>query len=350
MPFTPVHTALGGFLLHLSTSDLLADTGRVFGISGVLDGAIFGGSERWRWSAVAGLVLGPLLARLLGLQTIMPDPGMAAWADQSMGRLGVAGLLVGLGSKLGSGCTSGHFLCGVARLSPRSFVATATFFTTAVLTANLFPAPITASVPAYTLQVPSATTTARLTLGVATLLLANSARRRYFSTLSNPPAMVRLVPFFLEGLTFSLGLLLSGMASPLKVISFLRILPPWAKFDPSLVMVVLTGVLPNALHYARLKSTSSTPDSLKPRYSWESWQVPRRSDIDRPLLLGSALFGVGWGLSGVCPGPAIVALGEIMVSGMTTGITVSASLRGWISFVISLVSGMRLARLLIQVS
>jgi hypothetical protein len=100
MPFTPFHTALGGLLLHLSTSSTLADAGRVLGISGILDGAVLGGREHWRWGVVAGLLLGPVVARMTGLSEFMPDPGVGMWAAQSVGRLGVAGFLVGLGSKV----------------------------------------------------------------------------------------------------------------------------------------------------------------------------------------------------------------------------------------------------------
>ncbi len=100
MPFTPIDTALGGLLLHLSTSTLLADAGRVLGISGILDGALFGSCENWRWSILTGLVLGPVVARLTGLSECMPDLGVEAWTVQSAGRLGLAGLLVGFGSKV----------------------------------------------------------------------------------------------------------------------------------------------------------------------------------------------------------------------------------------------------------
>ena len=117
---------------------------------------------------------------------------------------------------------------------------------------------------------------------------------------------LRILPYALSGLTFSLGLLISGMVSPLKVISFLRLIPPWTVFDPSLFFIVLGGVVPNAVDWAF--TTSKTP-----RLPWEAWRVPDRKDIDWKLLLGSAVFGVGWGMAGVCPGPAIVALGEAFV-------------------------------------
>ena len=102
MPFTPVQTFLGGLLLHLSTSSLLTDTGRIFGVSSLIDGAFWGDHARWRWAVLAGLVSGPALIAATGLASAIPDPGTAVWAAQPIGRLALAGALVGFGSKVGS--------------------------------------------------------------------------------------------------------------------------------------------------------------------------------------------------------------------------------------------------------
>jgi uncharacterized membrane protein YedE/YeeE len=102
MPFTPVQTYLGGVLLHLSTSSLLVETGRVFGISSVLDGAIWGDGALWRWAILTGLVAGPALAASTGIGAAfaVPDAGLASWAALSGSRLALAGALVGFGSKV----------------------------------------------------------------------------------------------------------------------------------------------------------------------------------------------------------------------------------------------------------
>lgn len=104
MPFTPVQTFLGGLLLHLSTSSLLSETGRVFGVSSLVDGAACGDHARWRWAMLAGLVSGPALVAATGLagNGAFPDAGTAAWAALPIGRLALAGALVGFGSKVGS--------------------------------------------------------------------------------------------------------------------------------------------------------------------------------------------------------------------------------------------------------
>ena len=96
------------------------------------------------------------------------------------------------------------------------------------------------------------------------------------------------------------------MADPRKVLAFLT---PFAldTFDPSLAMVVIGGVIPNAVHWVYLQKGKVT-------YPWERWAVPTRTDINWRLLAGSLLFGVGWGLVGVCPGPAVVAIGSALTA------------------------------------
>jgi uncharacterized membrane protein YedE/YeeE len=110
--------------------------------------------------------------------------------------------------------------------------------------------------------------------------------------------MHRLVEF-LVGLLFGLGLLLSGMTDPGKVQGFLDLAGAW---DPSLALVmggaIAVGVLAFAL--ARRRTVSLLGAAI---------QLPARRGIDRPLVLGSAVFGVGWGLAGFCPGPALVSVG-----------------------------------------
>ena len=121
---------LGGLLIGGAASLFILLNGRIAGISGIL-GGLFGGEREelpWRVAFLAGLVLGPFVVVLLG-GTMPAIELRAAWPV-----LVLAGLLVGLGSRMGSGCTSGHGVCGLARGSPRSFVATLVFFTVAALT------------------------------------------------------------------------------------------------------------------------------------------------------------------------------------------------------------------------
>ena len=127
-PFDPLSAAIGGALIGLAAMLLMLLTGRIAGISGILGDLLdSGGSDRaWRLAFAAGLVAAPLALALSGHALANPAmPGSTIVA--------VAGLLVGIGTRLGSGCTSGHGICGIARLSPRSTAATVTFMATAML-------------------------------------------------------------------------------------------------------------------------------------------------------------------------------------------------------------------------
>ena len=120
--FTPWASATGGVLIGIAAAMLLLLNGRIAGISGVLGGLLrpVRGDIGWRMAFVAGLVMAP------SLYLAVAGP-FETRVDASFGALVVAGLLVGFGTRYGSGCTSGHGVCGLSRLSPRSMVATLTF-------------------------------------------------------------------------------------------------------------------------------------------------------------------------------------------------------------------------------
>ncbi len=128
--FTPWSALIGGMLIGLAALLLLLIGGRIAGISGIVSGVMQRPQqlEFWRIWFVVGLMLGGLLA-WLGLGRPQPD-----WQQVPVEVMALAGLLVGVGSRLGNGCTSGHGICGIGRLSMRSMVATLTFMFTGVLT------------------------------------------------------------------------------------------------------------------------------------------------------------------------------------------------------------------------
>ena len=126
--FTPISAAIGGALIGLSAVLLMLFNGRIAGISGILGGLLkLQVSDRaWRVAFIAGLIAAPLATGLAGYAVPMPKlPG-------SLLTVAVAGLLVGFGTRMASGCTSGHGICGIARLSPRSIAATAIFMAAAI--------------------------------------------------------------------------------------------------------------------------------------------------------------------------------------------------------------------------
>jgi uncharacterized protein len=127
---------LGGILIGLSATVLLAFSGRIAGISGMINGALtFQRSERWRWWFLGGMLLGGVLYEYAFAPTMALDPTPIRNVDPLSMILG--GLLVGIGTRMGNGCTSGHGVCGLGRLSTRSLGAVLTFLSTAMVTVFL---------------------------------------------------------------------------------------------------------------------------------------------------------------------------------------------------------------------
>ena len=120
--FTPISALIGGGLIGIAIAMFLMINGRIAGISGIVGGLLRPkpGDTFWRIAFVLGVIAAPVL---YGVFAILPESRV----DAEWPMLVVAGLLVGLGTRYGSGCTSGHGVCGMSRLSPRSILATATF-------------------------------------------------------------------------------------------------------------------------------------------------------------------------------------------------------------------------------
>ena len=122
---------------------------------------------------------------------------------------------------------------------------------------------------------------------------------------------------FVSGLIFGIGLILAGMAEPLKVKGFLDLAGAW---DPSLALVMGGAIALGALAFARAKRRERS-------WTGAPMEIPTNRTVDRRLVTGGVLFGIGWGIAGFCPGPALVALG----SGMgAAGIFVAAMLVGMV--------------------
>ncbi|MBK8009692.1 MAG: YeeE/YedE family protein [Rhizobiales bacterium] len=125
--FTPLSALLGGALIGLAAALLINVNGRVMGASGIL-GGLFSANADWPWrlSFLAGLIAPAIAMNAIGA----PKPVLLAGTSTLI----VAGILVGFGTRLGSGCTSGHGICGIARISPRSIVATLVFMLAGIAT------------------------------------------------------------------------------------------------------------------------------------------------------------------------------------------------------------------------
>ncbi|GAA6039219.1 hypothetical protein JCM8097_000475 [Rhodosporidiobolus ruineniae] len=344
MPFTPLPSLVGGLLLSYSTSVLLVSQGRVLGCSGVAHSSISslfsrlntsrrpprhvkGDSKElgpapprtdgWKLAALAGLISGgtllrflrPVLENWVGASLFDPSWGLSG---AGMVRVALAGVLVGAGTKLANGCTSGHMLLGLARLSTRSLAAVLTFFTAALVTARVFPLANVRLVA--TSSTAFSTPSSALSPSTAALLILLPFLFSFPSLAYSPPikslhpSLPSLLQSFTSSILFSLGLALAGMTRPSKVLSFFYVPLPLpgleapAAWDPSLAMVAVGGLLPNAVVWQAVKGWKSP-------LRREKWDVPRGGKVDGRLILGAALFGVGWGLVGICPGPLFAVLG-----------------------------------------
>ena len=127
--FTPLSAFAGGLLIGVATALLLLLNGRIAGISGILGELLHPRRNdiAWRLLFIAGLIISPLVYQLFH---VLPDATITA----NTGTIVIAGLLVGIGTRYASGCTSGHGICGISRLSPRSIVATFVFMLSAGIT------------------------------------------------------------------------------------------------------------------------------------------------------------------------------------------------------------------------
>jgi len=127
----------------------------------------------------------------------------------------------------------------------------------------------------------------------------------------------RLIAALLAGSIFGAGLALSGMADPQRVRAFLDVFGHW---DPTLAFVMAGALVPMALAWAVQRR------SPRPAFA-DSFNLPSTRGIDAPLVVGAMLFGVGWGLSGLCPGPAIAGLA---IAPAQAGIAVTAMIAGMV--------------------
>ncbi|PYH93559.1 hypothetical protein BO71DRAFT_420006 [Aspergillus ellipticus CBS 707.79] len=309
--FTPVHTSLGALLLYQASSGLLLHNGSVLGISSLLSGCVFNPSPD-NVSIIAGLVSSVVPVALF-MPSLIPSYPPAPSSLISLISTLSTGFMLGWGTKNGRGCTSGHMLCGVSRLSPRSFIATAVFFTTALLTANFARGgqnipPCAGGVPCYTPVYPA---TADLGFMVGTMLVAFVTNVFIVPRTLDRSERSRTIFSYLTGLEFGLGLLFSGMADPIKVLRFFAFLTDSSRFDPSLALVLFFGIVPSLMTYLSMKPgqkiKGGAEQPIKPTLA-DQWRLPTATvaDIDWRFVTGAVAFGLAWGLRGVCPGPAVL--------------------------------------------
>lgn len=311
--FTPVETTVGALLLHQATSNLLYQNGNILGLSGYLR-QLLSAPTKERVAFFAGMAASYIPLKALAPQLMTSYPVVPLSPKIAITTAAV-GALIGWGTKMANGCTSGHMLCGLSRLSGRSATAVAVFFPTAIITHHLANPTLSTSVcrndvPCYTPVYPSSEAAASLVMLAAFSVMAartiphlvalvtapDSSKKEAEATESH--SVARNTTQFFSGLLFALGLHISQMAHPDKVAAFLSF-PALQHWDPSLALVMVFGVLPNLIEN-QIKGFEKPPSFA------ETFGLPTKTfqDIDKRFIMGAAAFGIGWGLTGVCPGPA----------------------------------------------
>lgn len=354
--FTPVETAIGALLLQFATTSNLVLSGRTVGFSSLVYNSIFSPSAHG-----VSLVIGVLVATLFA-QIQLPElvPVFTNATDFQIERLihlnvpkvitniiysspfgsqidilftpfalsyifyAIAGLLVGYGTNKGAGCTSGHMLCGLSRLRVRSLVATISFFLTSAFVVNYFDIAPTCS-PYFCYEFDKRFTFVKSNSSILFSIVLTSFLTSY---LILPKFIIPLtskvggniITGFHTGFVFGLGLFISGMANPAKPLGFLSFFH-LSKFDPSLGIIMIFTVLPNIFIW----KSSRIMKLKKPLIKNESFHLPTAKDIPLSMIFGNIIFGLGWGLMGICPGPGLMSLvlnkykGVIWIMGFLLG-------------------------------
>lgn len=309
---------MGGALMAGASSMNLWLTGRLTGFSSILNSVLTVNKDvTSNFSAVTGIVTTCLVVhKFLGSAGYIQVP---VWNEYLPFKLFdtradamlpsatcmlLGGVLVGFGTRLGNGCTSGHGVCGIPRLSKRSFTAVCVFMATGMATAttlakrNFIPdLEIVQKMQSMFLWSPSHYR--------CEILLVMGAVMCVKWTQDQQQIKQSIVSFFTASL-FSLGLMLSGMTQVTKILHFLTLDQDW---NISLMFVMASAVSINLITFSRILKRSS------PVLRSSSFNVPpSTAKVDKRLICGAVLFGAGWGISGACPAP-VIALSVLTENG-----------------------------------
>lgn len=289
---------LGGSLIAIASTLNLLFNGKITGISGIFFGIVsLENNSNWKLAFLNGMLVTSCFMKKFSQKNFFNTQ------EEFLGNISLIGLiisafLVGFGTKLGNGCTSGHGVCGMPRLSLRSIVAVCVFMSSGVVIATLrYHFPFFSQGNLLDLAIDSNTplveTSFMIIFGLIFLFFFIKClfENDYIKA-------IEILLSFLFGCIFSAGLIISGMCKRTKILDFLTISYNW---DISLLYVMITAVIINFFTFyyiIRIREKPIINDSL---------QLPKNKDINLQLIIGSLIFGIGWGIGGLCPGPALVS-------------------------------------------
>jgi uncharacterized protein len=313
-------------LIGLSAGILLLFNGDILGASGITSTtflqprrALYYPPMQWKVLFIGSFIL---TTQLFLASPAIADPVMHRLPIVSKLACAIAGLLVGFGTKLCNGCTSGHGICGLARLSKRSFVAVGLFMGSAFGTSFLLTGPFSSHIEFLRSKQSSPAfddVLANVVAGIS-IFAAWFAYSRGNPTKGSSAPMYsncrrKLLPAVASGALFAIGLAISGMVFPTKIFGFLNLAGILdGSFDPTLVAVMGGGIIVSFLSYQLVKGHSCLDNNIAidcPLAMIAScdqtgkFSIPSNAAIDSQLIIGGVVFGIGWAIGGLCPGPAL---------------------------------------------
>ncbi|CAD8057137.1 unnamed protein product [Paramecium primaurelia] len=278
---------IGGIMIGVACSLYYITKGRITGISGIYYGVItFKWNEfYWKLSILCSIVFSTgLMYQIFGDERIMESSSLAFNDIPQITNLtntiaGISGLLIGIGSKLCNGCTTGHGFCGLARISLRSFVAFGLFILFGMISCF-----ITMSEHQENGQEKyNYNHVSIIMIGLSLVLLSATMLGAYI----NKDQFIDTIIGIPVGLLLGLGVVFSGMIKRTTILSFLSI----EQWNPQFIFVILGA---NLTCYFGFRLLS------KPIFDTE-FQYPYTNKVTNVLLIGASLFGFGWGMTGICP-------------------------------------------------
>eukprot|EP00931_Biecheleriopsis_adriatica_P068074 TRINITY_DN4210_c0_g1_i1.p1 TRINITY_DN4210_c0_g1~~TRINITY_DN4210_c0_g1_i1.p1 ORF type:complete len:374 (+),score=59.12 TRINITY_DN4210_c0_g1_i1:84-1205(+) len=311
MAFTPIESGIGGILIGLSAAGAYVIDGKITGISGLLGPFLRGviqlnkleGGHLWKMLFLLGLLIGGMVNFGLNKSFAFPDAMTFSPVRYSLG-----GLAIGIGTRCGRGCTSGHGICGLPRFSLRSWIAVPLFMliagATVALTRHALNVYERKEWAVAELQWPPRWEFPLGALGTSLLLL--------FIVALVPKSVKTFLSPLLLGLMFGLGLGVSGMTNQSKVLDFLDLGGTW---DPSLAFVMGCGLCCSFPAFFWSERRAKEP------LIGGSFEKPAKFGDYKLLIVGNIFFGLGWGIVGICPGPAVAGVIPYLAQGWGAGLS-----------------------------